>query len=175
MNGLDWQWPLSAGETLRWQGRPAPRCFVWRNWKQAAVGTMLFLASSFWLMLAYELFKKDGSPWWLLLIPVPLVLLSLWFGPINLLLTRIRWEKVFYAVTEQRLLVRDGQFKARFASFPLDEIEGWQQKKYGAQLIGLRLQLRNRPPVILHCIEQPQNLFECLQCELTPSTTKESV
>ena len=49
------QWPLEEDETLLWQGRPAPRCYTFRNWKLAAAGTALFLACSFWLMLGYQL------------------------------------------------------------------------------------------------------------------------
>lgn len=175
MSGLDWQWPLTEGETLRWQGRPAPRCYVWRNWKQAAVGTFLFLASSFWLMLAYELHNTDGYPWWLLLIPAPLVLLSLWFGPVWLLLARIRWEKVFYALTDQRLLVRDGLFSVRIESYLLSEIEDLRQKNYSEQLIGVRLQFKSRSPVILHCLEQPRELLGYLQHQPAAPATVESV
>lgn len=165
MSGLDWQWPLEEGETLLWQGRPAPRCYTFRNWKLAAAATLLFFGSSFWLMLGYELIVTDGYPWWLLLIPAPLLLLSLWFGPVNLLLARIGWEKVFYALTDQRLLVRGGLFSARIEAFPLSEIIEWKQKKFSAHLVSLRLQIIDHPPVVLHCLEQPQNLLGFLARE----------
>lgn len=172
MSGLDWQWPLKNGETLLWQGRPAPRCYTFRNWKLAVAGTFLFFASSFWLMLAYELMVSDSYPWWLLLIPAPLVLLSLWFGPVNLLLARIRWEKVFYALTEERLLLRDGIFSAQIKAAPLAEITDWKQKSFGEQLVSLRLSLNNQQPIILHCLEHPVNLLGHLQREVKKPATK---
>ena len=176
MSGLDWQWPLDDGENLLWQGRPAPRCYTFRNWKLATAATLLFLGSSFWLMLAYELVSSDGYPWWLLLIPAPLVLLSFWFGPVSLLLARIRWEKVFYALSDKRLLIRDGLFAGEIESFPLTDISAWKQKIFSEHLISLRLQLNNHQPVILYCLEQPQNLLGHLQREVKkPATKGESV
>jgi len=167
MSGLGWEWPLEDGELLLWQGRPAPRCYTWRNWKLALAATMLFLASSFWWMLAYQLMLTEGYPWWLQLIPAPLVLLSIWFGPVNILLARVRWEKLFYALSDKRLLVRDGLFRTEIAAFSLAEIVTWQQKIYSEQLVSIRLVLKNHSPVVLFCLEQPQNLLGHLQRELT--------
>jgi len=172
MSGLDWEWPLEEGETLLWQGRPAPRCYTFRNWKLAVAATLLFFGSSFWMMLAYELIKTDGYPWWLLLIPAPLVLLSLWFGPVGLLLARIRWEKVFYALTDKRLLVRDGLSSAQIDTYPLSDVVDWKQKNYSEHLVSLRLQINNHQPVILHCLEQPQNLLGHLQREVKKPDVK---
>ena len=61
MSKPDWQWPLAEGETLLWQGRPAPRCYTFRNWKFAAAGTALFLACSFWMMLGLQLEETGAS------------------------------------------------------------------------------------------------------------------
>lgn len=161
MSGRDWQWPLEDGETLLWQGRPAPRCYIFRNWKLALAGTLLFFASSFWMMLAWQLVESDGSPWWLPLIPAPLVVIS-FYGPVSLLMARIRWERVFYALTEKRLLIRDGLFTVQIKPFHLTDLVNWQHKRYGAQLISLRLRCRNQKTVVLHCLEQPQNLLRHL-------------
>jgi len=166
MSDLGWEWPLEDGESLLWQGRPAPRCYIWRDWRLALTATVLFFASSFWWMLAYQLMLDEGYPWWIQLIPAPLVFLFIWIGPIRILLARIRWEKVFYALTDRRMMVRDGQFKAELTSFPIDDVLSWKQKKYSDQLISLRLELKNRPPLILHCLEQPQNLLGHLQREV---------
>jgi hypothetical protein len=176
MSGLNWQWPLEDDETLAWQGRPAPRCYTFRNWKLSAAATLLFFGSSFWTMLAYELIVTDGNPWWLLLIPAPFVLLSLWFGPIGLLLARVRWEKEFYALTDSRLMVRSGLFSARIKTFLLKDILDWKQKKYSEYLISVRMQINNHQPVILHCLEQPQNLLGQLQrVSENPATKGDSV
>lgn len=86
-------WPLSEGETLLWQGRPAPRCYTFRHWLQALIGSVLFLASSFWLMVGVQLIRAEGHSLWLLPVPVLLVVGAFVVGPGQLLLARIRWEK----------------------------------------------------------------------------------
>lgn len=176
MSKLDWQWPLEDGEMLLWQGRPAPRCYTFRQWKLFAVGTFLFLACSSWLMLAYELVKAESYPGWLLLIPAPLVLLSFWFGPVRLLLARIKWEQAFYALSDKRLLVREGLFSGQVKTYPVTDIVDWKQKKFGEHLISLRLKIQACQPVILHCLEQPQNLLGHLQRVVNkPATNGDSV
>jgi hypothetical protein len=111
-----------------------------------------------------------------LLIPAPLVILSLLFGPVALLVARIRWEKVFYVLTDSRLLVRDGLFSTQLESYPLSAVKDWQQKRFSDQLISLRLQLNDRQPLILYCLEQPQNLLEHLQRLVKkPVTSRDSV
>ncbi len=89
------QWDLDPDEILLWQGRPAPRCYVFRHWLQALVGSVLFLASSFWLMVGYQLVEAHGYNRWLLAVPGLLVLFSFLVGPGQIILARLTWEKVF--------------------------------------------------------------------------------
>ncbi len=123
--GIDW--PLEPGETILWQGRPAPRCYTFRNWKLVLAGTALFLACSFWLMLGAQLVEAEGYSSVLILMTLPLVLATFFLGPGQLLLARWRWEKLFYALTEERLLVRTGLISAQIFSYARSEITGWQQ------------------------------------------------
>ena len=127
-------------------------------------------------MLAYQLIEADGYPWWLLLIPAPLVVFSFWFGPVTLLLARIRREKVFYALTDNRLLVRDGLLSAQLETYPLSEVIEWKQKSFGKQLVSLRVLLKNHQSIVLHCLEQPENLLGPLQRAVKmPATEGDSV
>jgi len=162
MSRTGWSWPLADNETLLWQGRPAPRCYTFRRWKAALAGSLLFLASSLWLFLGYQLVAGDGHSQLLLAIPLPLVVISFFFGPGQLLLARWRWEKLFYAVTDRRLLVRDGLLWARFCSIPLNELTGWQQRSYGTNLASIRLLRGEQPPQVLACLEYPQLLIDQL-------------
>ncbi len=162
MSVLDWQWPLEDGETLLWEGRPAPRCYTFRNWKLALAGVALFLACSFWLMLGYQLVEVENHSSLLMLIPIPLVLFSFFIGPGQLLIARHRWEKIFYALTDQQVLVRDGLFSPHIRSFPSDQILNWQQKKYSEQLASIRILFAGDTDLIFHCLEQPQNLLQHL-------------
>lgn len=155
-------WPLTDGETLLWQGRPAPRCYTFRHWLQALIGSVIFLAASFWLMVGIQLIRTQGFSRWLLPLPILLVIGSFWVGPGQLMLARLRWEKIFYALTDERLLVRNRLFGQQVAAYRLEDFRHYKSKKYGKNLLSLRLSFRNRGPVILDCLEHPDLLLNRL-------------
>ncbi len=151
MNGI-----MSRGdEKVLWQGRPAPRCYTFQYWKQALIGSTLFLASSFWLMLALELIG-EGHPFWLALFPLPLVVGSFIFGPLQIIIARWRWAKIFYQLTEQSLYFTESK------SVQLAEITEIKVKRMGKQLASLRVAVEGSSPLIIHCIEQPDSLLALL-------------
>ena len=162
MSKPNWQWPLESGETLLWEGRPAPRCYTFRNWKLAAAGTALFLACSFWMMLALQLEEAGDFSSLPVLMTLPLVVASFMLGPGQLLLARRRWESVFYALTDQRILMRGGLLQAKIDTFSASDISGWQQKRFGEQLASIRILRADQYPLIFACLEQPQNLTQHL-------------
>lgn len=156
------QWPLKEGETLTWQGRPAPRCYTFRHWLQALIGTVLFLASSFWLMVGIHLIRADGVSIWILPVPILLVVGSFLIGPMQVILARIRWEKIYYALTEQRLLVRNNLFGEKVKSFDMSDYRRYKIKKYGKKLKSVRVSFEGGKHVVLECLEHPELLFEQL-------------
>lgn len=159
---MDWQRQLLPDEKVLWQGRPAPRCYTFRNWKLATIGLVLFLVSSFWQMLGLQL-ADEGYAWHLILIPLPLVVATFIMGPGQILLARLEWERLFYCLTDQRLLQKVGFLKRRIRVIPRSEIISWQQKRHGEQLASVRLQLQaGQGYIILHCLEQPQSFFDIL-------------
>ncbi len=168
------EWSLQQGENLLWQGRPAPRCYVFRHWLQALVGTLIFLASSFWLMVGYHLVIAQHYSLWLLAVPALLILVSFCIGPGYILAARLRWEHIFYAVSNQRLLVRSGLLSTRIQSYPLLELQGVQQRRYGKMQISFRLKFSDKPFVVLECLEHPENFIACLPV-IDDLATRESV
>ena len=152
-------WPLDEGETLLWQGRPAPRCYTFRHWLQATIGTLIFLASSFWLMVGIQLVRQQHYSRLLLLVPALLVAGAFFVGPGQLILARMRWEKIFYALSDQRLLVRKRLFGHKCFSYRLNDYRHYKTKKYGKKLFSLRISFRNSAPVILECLEHPELLL----------------
>jgi hypothetical protein len=143
-------------EQILWQGRPAPRCYTFQHWKQALAGSILFLVSSFWLMLALELIK-EGHPYWLALIPLPLIAGSFLFGPMQILVARWRWPKIFYQLTDKQLFLLPDK------SVQLSAIIDIKMKKQGASLASFRLAVAGSKPLIIHCIEQPDQLLRLLK------------
>ena len=143
-------------EKFIWQGRPAPRCYTFRLWKQAAAGSVLFLVSSFWLMLALQLIT-EGQPVWLALFPIPLVGGSFIFGPFQILRARWRWAKIFYRLTTSHLIISATE------RVDLTDITAVKTKRIGQQLASFKLEFSRRKPLVLHCIEHPDILHALLQ------------
>jgi len=169
MSQGDFQWSLADGETVLWQGRPAPRCYTFRHWLQATFGTILYLASCFWLMIGVELVRSQGYSWWLAVAPFLLALAAFFVGPGQLILARLRWEKVFYALTDQRLLVRNRMFGSKTFSYQICDCKKIKKKRYGQKLYSLRFSFHGSPPVVLECLEHPENLLSHLpENELLP-------
>ena len=155
-------WSLDEAETILWQGRPAPRCYTFRHWLQATIGTVLFLASSFWVMVGINLVRSQNYSQWLVVAPVLLAIAAFFVGPGQLILARWRWEKIFYALTDQRLLVRNRLIGSKVLTYQLSNFKQSKQKKYGQQLRSLRLSFKGSVPIVLECLEHPELFLQQL-------------
>ncbi len=162
MEDSNLQWPLNEGETVLWQGRPAPRCYTFRHWLQATIGTILFFACSFWSMVGLQLIKAEGYSIGLVIAPLIMVVAAFFIGPGQLILSRLRWEKIFYVLTDQRLLVRNRILGNKTNIYSLDNYKHHKKKNYGKDLCSLRLSFQGSAPIILECLEAPENLLELL-------------
>lgn len=166
---MDWSSQLAAGESVQWEGRPAPRCFVFRNWRHSLFGLLLLLLSSWWQAVGYQLGRLYG--WgWLVWLPLPFVLLGLYLALGHVLLARYEWERVFYAVTDRRVLVLRGLLRPCAESLELPEVTWFQVKPHGRELATVRVVSgRDRPPLIFSCIEHPGRLIELLEAAMAES------
>lgn len=163
---MDWSSQLEPEEVLRWEGRPAPRCYVFRHWRRSVHGLLLLLLATWWQAVSYPLGQLYDWPW-LAWLPLPFVLFGLYFALGHLLLSRLEWEHVFYALTDRRLLVQRGLFRRRHASLFLDEVAYFQLRPLGEQLGTLRVG-GSKPgrTLLLSCIEHPRYLSDCLEAIL---------
>ncbi len=163
---MDWKPCLEEGELLRWQGRPAPRAFVFRNWVHSLVGLLLLLISAYWQMVGVQLAAVYHLPW-LAWIPIPFVLIGLYLGVGHVLLARVEWEHVYYAVTDRRLLAQRGLLRQRIDTFALAELTGFQVKPLGAELATLRVSaLGTGSSLVFIAIEYPQQVTAMLEAAL---------
>lgn len=154
---------FEADECLRWEGRPAPRCFTFRNWRHSLFGCLLLVVSVYWQIVGLQLGKTYQLPiitW----IPLPVLLASLYLSVGHLLLARLEWERVFYAVTDRRIVVRRGLFGQRLRDLSLDEVRFFRLHPLGEQLGTVRIHSgKDRKPLTLCCIEHPRNLTNLLE------------
>jgi hypothetical protein len=161
---MSWGGHLQSGERVRWEGRPAPRCFTFRNWRHSLFGMLLLILTSYWQVLGYRLGLGERSPI-LALIPLPFLLAAIYLSVGHLVLARLEWEKVFYAVTDRRILVRRGVFRIRLEELALSDITWFRLKPLGEELGTLRVHGGGGPysSLVLHCIEYPGRVTEMLE------------
>jgi Bacterial PH domain len=166
---MNWEPLLAADETLRWEGRPAPRCYTFRNWRHSLFGVLLFFLCLYWFSVALQLGAVYGWPW-LPLVPLPLLLTGLYLGLGQLLLARLEWEHVFYAVTDRRILVRRGMGGRRRQELALEQVAWFQLRPYGEELGTLRIRGREENlHLTLACIEYPRRVTALLEAALARS------
>ena len=157
-------WPqLQEGETLRWEGRPAPRCYTFRQWRHTAFGGLLTAFCAVWLWMGLGQMRETG--WlWPILLPPPFLVYALWLAVGQLLSARLEWNNVAYAITDRRLLVRGGVLSPRETTLALERLTWFRLQPHGEELGSLRVHGAEGDPVMfLHCLEYPRCPAELLE------------
>lgn len=156
---------LAAGETLRWEGRPAPRCWTFRNWRHSLFGGVLLLIALWWQLLGLGVAAESGQLWWGLL-PLPVVAAGLWLSVGHLVAARIEWGRVVYLLTERRIVLRRGLWRTAVLQMPLSELRYCTLIPLGAQLAHVRLADAAGNWLTLSCVEHPERLLPWLEAAI---------
>lgn len=160
---MDWSAWLEEGETVKWEGRPAPRCFTFRNWRHSLFGLFLLVITVYWQTVAIELGMAYGLSY-IAWIPLPVLLAALYLSLGHLLLARLEWEKVFYALTDRRVLVLRGMRRQRLHALRLAQVTYFQLKLQAEELGTLRIHGdASSRPLIFHCLENPRGAADLLE------------
>lgn len=155
-------WPLEEDEVILWQGRPAPRCYLFRYWRSQLVALiiLLFVGAFFWQTRQHAVALST------LVFLLVLLLPALVFGPLRLVYLRWRWETIFYAVTDRRLLVRQGRNK-QTVSYPWLSLHAMVLHPYTDQLADIELKFTGSRRVVLECLEEPKTCLRALSALAT--------
>jgi hypothetical protein len=153
--------PLATGETILWQGRPAPRAYTFRNWRHALFGLALTLPCLLWQLVGIEL-AAGGAPFWTAWLPLPFNLGAFYLGFGQLLVARLEWERVYYAVSNQTIYHYGGLFRPRLNSMPISALAAVRQKKLGPNLATIRMEPKEGAPLVFAAIEHPELLLPFL-------------
>ncbi len=170
---MDWTPYLEPQERIRWEGRPAPRCYTFRRWRLSVYGILLLLLSVFLFVVGIPLGNSQGWPL-LYLLPVPLIALGLYLSFGHVLFARREWEHLFFAVTDRRILVHQGLWRKKVEAMGLGEARYYIYKPLGRDLGSFWV--RGGAPeqsVSLLCIEHPRPLALLLEEALAVRTTQE--
>jgi len=158
---LDWTQFTAEGEKIIWQARPAPRCFTFRRWQPALFGLLVTVMSVWWLVTGYGLMSQGESTLWAL-VPIPFLVIGVYLSVGQLVLARLEWERVFYALTDRQLLVQYGLFRSRMIRFDLTTLSYQCLYPLGEQLGTFYLEAGTRR-ITLSCIEYPHELYRRLE------------
>jgi hypothetical protein len=163
---MDWTPFLQPGERLVWEGRPAPRCYTMRNWRHALFGVILLVPTLYWQVVAVEIaavYHLPLVPW----IPLPFLLAALYLALGQLLVARLEWEKVYYAVTDRRILVQRGVLRTRHLTLALGAVGSFVLRPYGEELASLRIVPTDfSTTLVLSCIEYPRLVTRHLEAAM---------
>ncbi len=94
---------------------------------------------------------------------LPFLLLGLYLAIGHLLQARLEWSRVYYAITNRRLLVQRGLLKPCIESLGLSEITYFNLHRQGEQLGTLRVHKGKEKQLTLHCIEYPRQATALLE------------
>jgi hypothetical protein len=166
---MNWNEHLRVDETLVWEGKPAPRCYTLRNWPHSLFGLVLLLSCFVWFYVGVNLgseYQQIFYGW----IPVPFLLAGLYLTIGHLLIARLEWESIYYAISSQRLLVQRGMLKKKVISLPLGDIVWFSLKPFSENLgsVSVRASGENRMLVVT-CIEQPRQMTDLLEAAMVKS------
>jgi hypothetical protein len=153
---------LAGGEVVRWEGRPAPRCYTFRNWPHALFGIVLLVLAVCWQILGIDMAGTYDRPWvgWL---PLPFVLLGGYLAAGHFVKARLEWNRVLYLITDRRLIVQRGLLSSTIASMDLAAVTYFSLHRQGTQLGTLRIHQGQQRKLVLHCLEYPQRPAELLE------------
>lgn len=157
---------LAVDEEIRWEGRPAPRCYTFRRWRHSIFGIIFLVLSGYWQLLGLEMSKEYDSVW-LAWLPAPFLCMGLYLAVGHLFLARLEWNHVYYAITDRRLLVRSGLLKCRIESLELSQITYFRLLHQGEQLGTLRVHKGQEKLLTLHCLEHPRQATVLLEETMT--------
>jgi hypothetical protein len=153
---------LAVGEEIRWQGRPAPRCYTFRHWRHSIFGLVFLAICSYWQILGLEM-AREYDLWWLAWLPLPFLLVGFYLAVGHLLQARLEWNHVHYVITDHRLLVKGGLLKRRCEVLQLSEITYFNLRHQGEQLGTLRVYKDKERVLTLHCLEYPRQATDLLE------------
>jgi hypothetical protein len=150
-----------ADEELRWEGKPAPRCYTFRHWRHSLFGLLFLFLCGFWEGMALPV-STTYQATWVLWLPVPFLLIGLYFSAGHLLQARLEWNHVHYGLTNRRLLVQRGLVKVRICAVDLNRLTFFRLYPQGEQLGTLHLYGGRERLMVLHCLEYPRRLTDLL-------------
>lgn len=159
------EFTLEPDEEIRWEGRPAPRCYTFRHWRHSCFGLLFLSICVYWQSLGLDM-AEEYELFWLAWLPVPFLLMGLYLAVGHLLQARLEWNNVCYTITDRRLMAQRGLLSRRLDSLALQEITYFSLHHQGDQLGTIQIYKGEDRVLILHCVEHPRQAIELLEAAM---------
>ncbi len=159
---MRWALNLDNGEEVRWEGRPAPRCYTFRHWRSSIFGFIFLAICSYWQLLGLEM-AEEYDLTWLSWVPLPFLLFGFYLAIGHLIQARLEWNHVYYAITDHHLLVQRGLLRRHIQSLELQEITYFCLHRQGEHLGTLLVHKDEEMKLTLHCLEHPRQATALLE------------
>lgn len=160
---MSWEDYLDVGESLRWEAKPAPRCYTFRHWKKSLFGLLLVILAVWWQVIGLQMSAVYDLAI-LALIPIPAWVTGLYLAFGHLILSRLEWDKVGYAVTDRRVIARRGLRRERVREIPLDQVGYFCLEPHGEQLGSVKiLSADSHTRMMFCCVEYPRKVTDLLE------------
>jgi hypothetical protein len=156
------EFTLDVGEEICWEGRPAPRCYTFRNWRHSFFGLVLMPVCSYWQYSGLD-FAVEYDIFWLAWLPLPFLLMALYLTIGHLFQARLEWNHIYYAITDRRLLIQRGLLTRRIDSLELQDITYFSLLPQGEQLGTLQVHKGQEKRLTLYCVEHPRQATDLLE------------
>lgn len=162
---------FEKGETLRWEARPAPRCYTFRHWRHSVFGLIFLVICGFWQVLGFSTAEAYAMQWpvWL---PLPFVFAGLYFFVGHLVQARLEWNHVYYAITDRRVVAQRGLIRRRQEFIELPDVTYFKLHQQSPQLGTLRVHKGQELYLVLHCIEHPRRATDLLEEAIHENQTR---
>lgn len=146
---------LQEGESIAWQAKPAPRCYTFRHWRHSIFGLVFLAICSYWQVLGVAM-AKEYETVWLAWLPLPFIVIGVYFAMGHLVQSRLEWSNVDYLITNRRVIVRRGLVQLTEHALELAEVTYFSLQMQGEQLGTLRIHQGESKYLLMHCLEYPQ-------------------
>lgn len=157
---------LAPGESILWKGKPDRVCYILKKCG------MLFPVAVIWLLIDGGIIAMMGAQGfmggmaWIIIPFFALHLAPVWIFVANLVKARYGHKNVVYAITDKRVIVRDGIVGIDFKSIDYPDINNVSVN------VGMFEKFRKVGTVVIRCdgvtysllsVQQPYEIFKMLQ------------
>lgn len=99
---------LFEGENVLWQGKPDKVCYFWRSFGKLLPGALIWLLFDGFFIGTMISSGAAKDMWWFMIIFFGIHLLPVWKLIGSFVKAQLEYKNVIYAVTDKRVIVRNG-------------------------------------------------------------------